>query len=166
MSSILLGIDPGLQKAGWGAIRAQGNHLSFLACGTIRTNAGDALATRLHTLHNGLAEVIHQLKPDQAAIEETFVSVNGASTLKLGQARGAILLALSLHGLPVSEYAATQVKKSIVGVGRAEKAQVEMMVKQLLPGAKCQTSDEADALAIALCHAHHRTLSRVLAATL
>lgn len=154
--SFILGIDPGLQKTGWGMIESKGSSLRFIACGTIKPYTKLSLAERLFTLNDELQDVIRKYRPNEAAIEETFVSVNGASTLKLGQARGALLLSLSLAGLPVSEYAATLVKKTITGVGRAEKGQVGMMVRTLLPHAResLQTAgeDALDALAIAICH--------------
>lgn len=154
----ILGVDPGLVRTGWGVISSCDNHLKFIACGTISPPATDALAARLHHLHDALQKIITQHKPAEAAIEQTFVSVNGASTLKLGQARGALTLSLSLAGLVPAEYAATLVKKSVVGAGRAEKSQIQMMVKTLLPGSNAKGADAADALAIAICHAHHRQL--------
>lgn len=154
----IVGIDPGLRCAGWGVIDVQGNHLTYVASGIIRPDSKAELAARLHTLHERIQQVMLVHAPDEAALEETFVSVNGSSTLKLGQARGALLLSLSLAGLRVSEYSATKVKKSVVGVGRAEKGQVGMMVRQLLPGCDVSQPDEADALAIAICHASHRVL--------
>lgn len=160
----ILGIDPGLNKTGWAVIEKRGNALRYLDCGTIRPAATLALAQRLFVLNDELQRVIHRHRPHQAAIEETFVNVNGASTLKLGQARGAILLSLSLGGLPVAEYAATKVKKSLTGVGRAGKDQVAMMVQTLLPQAReaiaAAGEDAQDALAIAICHAHHGQLER------
>jgi crossover junction endodeoxyribonuclease RuvC len=160
--TIVLGIDPGLQKTGWGVISQNGNALSFLACGTIKSDSADDLAVRLVTLNKGLNEVIARHRPQESAVEETFVSVNGASTLKLGQARGALLLTLAQAGLPVGEYAATLVKKSIVGAGRAEKHQVAQMVRILLPGCGEHGADAMDALAVAICHAHHVTSVRNL----
>jgi crossover junction endodeoxyribonuclease RuvC len=159
----ILGIDPGLNRTGWGIIRAEGSSLSYVDCGVIRPDASGELHERLRQLHDGLAAVVARHLPDEAAIEETFVNVNGAATLKLGQARGALMLSLSLCGLPVSEYAATLVKKTVVGVGRAEKAQIGMMVATLLPGSKAASPDAADALAIAICHANHRSLKHLLA---
>lgn len=153
---IILGIDPGLQKTGYGIIRAHGNALSFVACGVLKSDSTQDLATRLASLNIQLNHVIAQHKPQEAAIEETFVNVSGQSTLKLGQARGALLLTLSLAGLPVSEYAATLVKKSVVGAGRAEKEQVAHMVQLLLPGCGKHGADAMDALAVAICHANHR----------
>ncbi len=152
----ILGLDPGLQHTGYGIIRQYGNALSFVTCGVIKSTNTDDLATRLATLNRALNEVIALHAPQEAAIEETFVNVSGQSTLKLGQARGALLLTLSLAGLPVSEYAATLVKKSVVGAGRAEKEQVAHMVQLLLPSCGKHGLDAMDALAIAICHANHR----------
>lgn len=150
----ILGIDPGLQRTGWGIIDAVGNRISYVACGTISTKQ-DALVDRLKELYDGLYAVIQAHTPDEAAIEETFINSNAKSSLKLGHARGALMLAVSLSAMTLCEYAATLVKKSIVGVGRAEKEQVIMMVNQLLPGCKVTQADAADALAVALCHANH-----------
>ncbi len=155
--TIILGIDPGLQRTGWGIIRATGNQLSFVDCGTVTSDASLPLDLRLRQLHDGLQTAIAKHLPSEAAVEETFVNMNGASTLKLGQARGAILLALSLAEIPVAGYSANMVKKSIVGNGHADKNQVSMMVKVLLPASSAKGADAADALAVALCHAHHRT---------
>ncbi len=153
----ILGIDPGLQKTGYGIIRSEGNSLSFVACGVLRTTTADELPVRLAALNMQLNEIIARYKPQQAAVEETFVNAGVQSALKLGQARGALLLTLSLAGLSIGEYAATQVKKSIVGAGRAEKEQVAHMVQLLLPGCGRHGLDAMDALAIAICHAHHLT---------
>lgn len=155
----ILGIDPGLQTTGYGIIEAQGSECRHIASGTVKSNPKEALSERLLTLSVGLKHIIERYQPETAAIEETFVNVNAASTLKLGNARGAILLTLAQGGLPVSEYAATLVKKSIVGVGRAEKDQVGMMVKILLRDVDQSSHDALDALAIALCHAHHRKVT-------
>lgn len=153
----ILGVDPGLQKTGWGMIEYTGSSLHFIACGTIKSKTSDPLATRLYHLASELAQIIKEYTPNSAAIEETFVNNNGASTLKLGQARGALLLTLAQHDLPVGEYAARMVKKAIVGVGQAEKTQVAHMVKILLPHARnaldSSGADALDALAIALTHA-------------
>lgn len=160
---IILGVDPGLQRTGWGLIRKDGSRLLFLDAGTLTSDNKLPLAERLLQLHDALLEIITHHKPHAAAIEETFVNVNPTSTLKLGQARGALLMTLSLAGLPVHEYAATQVKKTVVGVGRAEKQQVQMMVEMLLPASKgkIQGADAADALAIAICHAHHAVMKNL-----
>jgi crossover junction endodeoxyribonuclease RuvC len=154
--TIILGVDPGLQHTGWGIINCQANRLSFLACGTIHTKPDMPTADRLKLLHDGLAAAIALHKPTEAAVEETFVNKNNQSSLKLGQARGAILLALSLNGTKVYEYSANLVKKSVVGSGHADKGQIAMMVKTLLPGSKAQSADAADALAVAITHANHR----------
>lgn len=154
--TLILGIDPGLQRTGWGVIASRGNTLSYIASGLIKTDPSLSLAKRLHTLHSALAEAIARHAPQEAALEETFVNVNGASTLKLGQCRGAILLTLTLANLPVGEYSATSIKKSLTGAGRAEKAQVAAMVRRLLPGCREQPADVTDALATAICHAHSR----------
>jgi len=155
---IILGIDPGLVKTGWGIISVRGSELRFIGCGTIKPDTSLPLAERLRVLNQSLRTVIQEHAPTEAAIEETFVTANGASTLKLGQARGALLLTLAQENLPVSEYAATLVKKTVTGVGRAEKSQMGMMVKTLLPQAKdlLQTAgeDALDALAVAICHSH------------
>ena len=152
---LILGIDPGLQRTGWGVIRHQGSQLSYIECGVIKPPTDLDLHERLLILNTCLRAVIDRLQPHEAAIEETFVSVNGSSTLKLGQARGALLLTLAQSGLPVSEYAARLVKKSIVGSGSADKAQIGMMVQTLLPASRAKSADAADALAIAICHANH-----------
>lgn len=153
---IILGIDPGLQRTGWGVIRQTGNTLSMIACGVVASRAEDDLAIRLKHLNQGIDSAINLYHPQEAAIEETFVSVNGASTLKLGQARGALILTLCQAGLNVAEYSATKVKKTIVGAGRAEKHQVAQMVQILLPGCSRYGADAMDALAVAICHAQHR----------
>ncbi len=159
----ILGIDPGLQKCGWAVVKKHAQTLRFVACGTIKPNTKLALAERLFILNDELQRVMHLHKPHDAAIEETFVNVNGASTLKLGQARGAILLSLSLGGLSVAEYSATKVKKSLTGNGHATKDQIGMMVATLMPQARAEieaaSEDARDALAIAICHAHHQPLA-------
>ncbi len=163
--TIILGVDPGLQRTGWGVIHSKTNQLSFIACGTITSDAKAPLDLRIMQLHEGLNKAIALYKPEEAAVEETFVNVSGSSTLKLGQARGGILLTLSLMRLPVYEYSATLVKKSVVGTGHADKKQVGMMVQTLLPASKAKGAidgaDAADALAVAICHAHHRSLRRL-----
>lgn len=161
---IILGVDPGLQKTGYGIIRQQGNALSFVACGVIKSDAAEALADRLHKLSQQLTQVTNLHKPGEAAIEETFVNSSGQSTLKLGQARGALLLTLAQAGLAVHEYAATLVKKTVVGAGRAEKHQVAHMVQVLLPGCGAHGADAMDALAVAICHAQHRGMRQFLRA--
>ncbi|MGB7285592.1 MAG: crossover junction endodeoxyribonuclease RuvC [Salaquimonas sp.] len=152
----IIGIDPGLRNMGWGVIDVHGNSLVFVAAGTVRSDAKTDLASRLCQLHNGLAEVIRQQNPIEAAVENTFVNNNGAATLKLGQARGIAMLVPALAGLEVDEYAPNQVKKSVIGVGHGDKAQIKMMVNMLLPKAVYNSDDAADALAVAICHAHHR----------
>jgi crossover junction endodeoxyribonuclease RuvC len=152
----ILGVDPGLRNTGWGVIEAAGSRLSFLACGSIRTDAESPLAERLATIHCALTDLIEANCPLEAAVEETFVNRDPQSTLKLGQARGAAIAALALKSLPVSEYAANLIKKTVVGVGHAEKNQVAMMVRMLLPASNPATPDAADALAVAICHAQHR----------
>jgi crossover junction endodeoxyribonuclease RuvC len=151
----LLGLDPGLRVTGWGVIEVIDNRLRHVADGAVESDADDPLAVRLAALYDGVAAVIAQYAPDAAAVEETFVNRNAASTLKLGQARGVVLLAPARAGLPVAEYATNLVKKSVVGSGHAAKMQIAMMVRTLLPGATLATADAADALAVAICHAHH-----------
>lgn len=159
----IIGIDPGLQRTGWGVIDVAGNRLGFVACGAVTSAAEDELAARLVALHDGLAAVIETHRPDEAAVEHTFVNTNPTSTLKLGQARGVALLVPARAGLSVAEYQPNAVKKAIVGAGHAEKAQIQHMVKILLPRAAWTSADAADALAIAICHAHHRgTLARAM----
>lgn len=148
----ILGIDPGLQHTGWGIIEKNGNKLSYVADGTINSDPKDDLSNRLKTLHKGICEVIETYRPEQAAIEETFLNNNPNSTLKLGQARGALVLAPALYDIPLSEYAPNKIKKAVVGSGHAQKPQIDLMVKMLLPGANPKSKDSADALAIAICH--------------
>lgn len=157
----ILGIDPGLNHTGWGVVDASGNHLSYVACGRINPPAGD-IGTRLTFLHVELCKIIAEQKPDEAAMEETFVNKNAASALKLGMARGAAMLAPAGVGLSVAEYAANLIKKSISGYGHAEKQQVARMVKVFLPTAEFSSYDAADALAVAICHAHHRGAAQLL----
>jgi crossover junction endodeoxyribonuclease RuvC len=152
---LILGIDPGLGTTGWGLISAEGNRLSHIANGQINTDPKAPLPERLVTLDAALTDVILLHRPDCAAVEEVFVNSNPQSTLKLGQARGICLLAPARGGLPVAEYATRLVKKAVVGTGGAEKAQVQAMLKILLPGVKLAGADAADALAVAICHAHH-----------
>ena len=154
----IIGIDPGLRSTGWGVIEAEGTRLSYVADGTVHSDADAPLASRLLQIHTQLAEILQRYAPDEAAIEETFVNKDARATLKLGQARGAAMLAPALAGISVAEYAPNVVKKSVVGAGHAEKDQVKHMVKVLLPRAELNTSDSTDALAIAICHAHHRGL--------
>ncbi len=151
---IIIGLDPGLGTTGWGIIAKSGNRLSHIANGQVRTDPQAPLPERLVTLDRELTDVILAHRPDSGAVEEVFVNANPQSTLKLGQARGVCLLALARAGLPVSEYATRLVKKAIVGTGAAEKAQVQAMLKVLLPGVKLAGADAADALAVAIAHAH------------
>jgi len=160
----LLGLDPGLGKTGWGIIESDANRLRHIANGVVASDAKLELALRLAQLHDGLAEIVRQFRPDQAAIEETFVNQNPRSTLKLGQARGVVLLVPARHGIPVAEYAPNMIKKSVVGAGHAGKQQVQMMVSVLLPGIEIAGADAADALAVAICHAHHGESAMRLAA--
>jgi crossover junction endodeoxyribonuclease RuvC len=152
----LLGIDPGLRFTGWGMIESQGNQLHYIADGVVATDSGTSVSERLRVLHEALAALLALYRPDEAAIEETYVNRNGTATLKLGYARGVALLAPALAGVPVTEYAAKSVKLAVVGTGGAAKEQVQMMVRRLLPGAAIRRADAADALAVAICHAHHR----------
>ena len=160
----ILGIDPGLQKTGWGLVQSEGHALQFMTCGLIRTNPADDLPVRLSFLHRELCKVIEDFRPDTAAVEETFVNRNPASALKLGQARGVVLAVPALYGLEVGEYSANKIKKSIVGTGHAAKEQMVMMVKTLLPGCGQIGADEADALAVAITHAHYGQTSMKLKA--
>ncbi len=152
----LIGIDPGLRFTGWGVIAVDGNRLSHVADGVISTDSDCSVPDRLKALHDALAALFELHRPDEAAVEETYVNRNGAATLKLGYARGVALLAPALMGIPVLEYGAKTVKLSVVGTGGATKDQVEMMVRRLLPGAVMRKADASDALAVAICHAHHR----------
>jgi crossover junction endodeoxyribonuclease RuvC len=156
----IIGLDPGLQHTGWGIIDAVGTSLSFVAAGVIHTDAATPMAKRLVAIHDGLRGILDLHQPDEAAIEESFVNKNPASTLKLGLARGVVLLTPALYKLLVAEYSANLVKKSVVGVGHAAKEQVQMMIRVLLPAARAESADAADALAVAICHAHHRDTLR------
>ena len=151
----ILGLDPGLGTTGWGLIQAEGNRLSHIANGQLKTKTGDPLPERLADLARQLEALIDEHRPDTAAVEEVFVNKNPQSTLKLGQARGVVLMVAARAGLSVGEYAARLVKKAVVGVGNAEKPQVHAMVQRLLPGAAIAGPDAADALAVAITHAHH-----------
>jgi crossover junction endodeoxyribonuclease RuvC len=152
----ILGIDPGLRRTGWGVIDVDGNRLIHVACGSVASDDKAALAQRLVELHVGLTRVVDEFRPAEAAVEATFVNKDAAATLKLGQARGIALLVPASAGVMVAEYAPNLVKKTIVGAGHAEKAQIRVMIGVLLPKADPRTHDAADALAIAICHAHHR----------
>lgn len=154
----ILGIDPGLQKTGWGIIEAEDNRLRFITCGTIKTDSELTLPERLAQIDVGMQGILAEHKPTDAAIEETFLNMNASSSLKLQCARGVAMVVPARMGLPVHEYAANLVKKSIVGNGHATKDQIEMMVRTLIPTAgRAMSADEADAIAIAICHAHHAT---------
>jgi crossover junction endodeoxyribonuclease RuvC len=152
----ILGIDPGLRRTGWGMVEIAGNRLGFLGCGSVLTDDRAALAVRLVAIHDGLTRILDQYRPDEAAVEATFVNKDATATLKLGQARGIAMVVPAKAGLPVAEYAPNLVKKSIVGAGHGDKAQVRMMIGVLLPKADPASDDAADALAVAVTHAHHR----------
>ena len=152
----ILGIDPGLRRTGWGLVESDGNRLIYVACGSLTTSDKADLGTRLVTIHDGLSDLIEQFAPHEAAVEQTFVNTNAAATLKLGQARGIAMLVPARAGLSVAEYAPNLVKKTVVGAGHGDKAQIRMMIGVLLPQARPESEDAADALAIAICHAHHR----------
>lgn len=152
----IIGIDPGLRRTGWGVVDSIGNELRFVASGTVRSDEKLDLASRLNQLYDGLEEIIHRERPFEAAVENTFVNKDATATLKLGQARGIAMLAPARAGLRVAEYAPNAVKKSVIGVGHGDKRQIHMMVKVLMPKARFDSDDAADALAIAICHAHHR----------
>jgi len=156
----ILGIDPGLRRMGWGIIRADGTRLSAVAHGVVTPPTDTALSVRLDHIFQAVTDLVAEYRPDESAIEEAFMAANAASALKLGHARAAALLAPARAGLPVSEYAARLVKKSVVGTGGAGKDQVAAMVGVLLPGTKAK-ADAADALAVAICHAHHRKAARI-----
>ncbi|WP_169570060.1 crossover junction endodeoxyribonuclease RuvC [Sneathiella limimaris] len=160
----LLGLDPGLRFTGWGIIEAKGNSLRHLGNGAIASDASDDLSARLVQLYEGLEKVIADWQPDEAAVEETFVNKNPVSTLKLGQARGVSLLVPALHNLSVTEYAPNKIKKSVVGAGHAGKDQIHAMVSMLLPGCKISNEHAADALAVAICHAHYASTNKSLKA--
>src|SRR4051812_47587775 len=152
----IIGIDPGLRRTGWGVIETEGNRLIFVGCGSVEPPENLPLARRLLAIHEGLAKVLGDYRPAEAAVEQTFVNKDGVATLKLGQARGVAMLAPAMVGISVSEYAPNQVKKTVVGAGHADKHQILMMLKILLPKADPKSPDAADALAIAITHAHHR----------
>ena len=152
----IIGIDPGLRRTGWGVVETLGNSLRFVASGTVKSDDKGTLAARLCQIHDGLVTVIHRHAPHEAAVEATFVNKDPTATLKLGQARGVAMLVPALAGLAVAEYAPNAIKKAVVGVGHGEKRQIHMMVRVLMPKAVFEGDDAADALAIAICHAHHR----------
>ncbi len=152
----ILGIDPGLRRTGWGVVESDGNRLTFVGCGSVEPPDDLPLASRLLSIHDGLAAVLREFAPGEAAVEQTFVNKDGVATLKLGQARGVAMLVPASFGISVSEYAPNQVKKTVVGAGHADKNQIAVMLKILLPKAEPKSPDAADALAIAITHAHHR----------
>ena len=157
----IIGLDPGLRNTGWGIIESEGTRLIYVADGAVHSDADASLAERLVQIHVQVMAVLREFTPDEAAIEETFVNTDARATLKLGQARGVVMLAPASLKIPVAEYAPNQIKKSVVGAGHAEKQQVKHMVKLLLPKAQMKTADSTDALAIAICHAHHRGSQRL-----
>lgn len=150
----ILGLDPGLQKTGWGIIEASSSSLKYIAHGTIQTTSNSDLDLRLQKLFKEITDIVQHFSPDTAAIEETFLNQNPATTLKLGLARGVVMVAPVACGVRVGEYSANHIKKTVVGAGHADKEQVKVMIKYLLPRCPSVTSDEADALAVAICHAH------------
>jgi crossover junction endodeoxyribonuclease RuvC len=160
----IIGIDPGLRTTGWGIIESQGSRLSFIACGCVRSDDRLSTAARLRQLHEGLSAIIAKHTPHEAAVEEIFVNRDPQSALKLGHARGIALAVPALAGLEVAEYAANLIKKTVVGAGHAEKTQVAMMVRILLPKSDAATADAADALAVAITHAQHRAARKRLSA--
>ena len=160
----ILGIDPGLRRTGWGIVEIAGNRLSFIGCGSVTSNDRDDMATRLLAIHDGLMRILDEFRPDEAAVETTFVNKDATATLKLGQARGIAMVVPAKASVPVAEYAPNLVKKSIVGAGHGDKTQVRMMIGVLLPKADPASHDAADALAIAVTHAHHRTSAALHAA--
>ncbi len=152
----LLGLDPGLRFTGWGIVESDGNRLRHVADGVIATDATENVPLRLKALDDALAILLENFQPDEAAVEETYVNRDATATLKLGYARGVVLLAPARRGIPVFEYGAKTVKLSVVGTGNADKTQVGLMVRRLLPGATLKRADATDALAVAICHAHRR----------
>lgn len=162
----IVGIDPGLRRTGWGVIETEGPRLSYVASGLVTSDSDEMLSYRLRELFEGLSSVLAAFQPREAAVEETFVNENAKATLKLGQARGIALLAPAMRGLRVAEYTPNLIKKTVVGAGHADKRQIQAMVGFLLPKAKFESADEADALAIAICHAHHRASQDRVAAAL
>ena len=158
----ILGIDPGLRKTGWGVIAVEGTRISYVGCGSVNPDTTLEMAARLADLHAGLSKIVAAYQPDEAAIEETFVNADARSALKLGAARGVAMLVPAQAGLSVAEYSPNHVKKTVVGAGHAEKQQIRMMIKVLLPKSVVKTDDAADALAIALCHAQNRNVKRML----
>jgi len=157
----IIGIDPGLRRTGWGVIDTDGVRLAFVSCGSVASDDSEGLGLRLRQIFDGLFEVLARLKPQEAAIEQTFVNRDATATLKLGQARGIALLVPSLLGIEIAEYAPNAVKKTVIGAGHGDKVQIRAMVKCLLPRAAPDSADAADALAIAITHAHSRTWGRI-----
>jgi crossover junction endodeoxyribonuclease RuvC len=157
----IIGIDPGLRRTGWGIIDSDGVRLLYVACGSVVSDEGESLGVRLRQLHDGLQEVLARLEPAEAAIEQTFVNRDATATLKLGHARGVALLVPALLGVTIAEYAPNAVKKTVVGAGHADKVQIRSMVARLLPRASPDSADAADALAIAITHAHARSWRRL-----
>lgn len=166
MIRLIIGIDPGLRHTGWGIVAQDGNRLSFVGAGRISPSSDLPMASRLCVLAEGLKEVIAKYRPTDSAIEETFVNKNALSALKLGQARGAAMLTLAQAGLDVAEYAANRIKQSISGYGHADKGQIQAMIGMLLPGSGKLVADAADALAVAITHAHHRDMAKLKAPSL
>ncbi len=162
----LIGLDPGLRATGWGVIEVDGNRLRHIANGVVKADSEGEMASRLRQLFEGLVRVLEDWRPAAAAVESVFVNKDQGSSLKLGQARGVVLLAPALRGIPVSEYAPNQVKKALVGVGHADKAQIRAMVARLMPGCVILGADAADALGVAICHAHSMPTAPVMAAAL
>ena len=160
----IIGIDPGLRRTGWGVIESDGVRLSYVASGHVVSTQTEDLAFRLREIYEGLWGVLTSYRPQEAAVEETFVNENAKATLKLGQARGIAMLAPSMKGIRVAEYTPNLIKKTVVGSGHAEKKQVQVMIGFLLPKAKFESADEADALAIAICHANHRGIRQLVIA--
>lgn len=152
----ILGLDPSLSSTGWGIVEVENNHLHYVADGFIKTDTKSSISERLSVIYNTLRQVIETYHPQEAAIEQVFLNENPASTIKLGMARGVVIMVPALFGIPVCEYEPTKVKKALVGVGRAEKSQVETMVKVLLPGCKPKNNDASDALAMAITHYNYR----------
>ncbi len=159
----IIGIDPGLTRTGWGVIESDGVRLSYVASGHVVSTKTEDLAFRLREIYEGLSSVLASFRPEEAAVEETFVNENAKATLKLGQARGIAMLAPSMKGIRVAEYTPNLIKKTVVGAGHADKKQIQVMIGFLLPKAKFQSADEADALAIAICHANHRGVRQLAA---
>ena len=158
----IIGIDPGLRRTGWGIVEADGVRLTYVASGLVTSDSEDSLAYRLRAIYEGLVEVMVNFRPQEAAVEETFVNKDARATLKLGQARGMALLAPAQKGLTVAEYPPNVIKKTVTGTGHGEKRQIAAMIGFLLPKARFESADEADALAIAICHASHRQSARMI----